>query len=693
MEHAESPHQDQHEFDAEFEWECQGGQVLDKFGKPQDKYFRRDVPLEIHAQFSEEAIEKEVSFGAVKPWLGAIVEPTTGAKADKSAPNTKLSLQYVYGYRAIDSRNNIFYTHKGTEIAYMTAALGIVLNTQNNTQRFFGGGDKSHLQGHDDDITALAIHPTRKYVATGQVGKDPLICVWAADDCTLIAKFRLGKDTRACKCLGFSNDGKYLAAVGDDNDHSIVAWDWEAGSKVAFAKSGTDAILDLNFCSTQNNMFATVGKRGVAFWTIGAGTLTCKKGIFGSQKMTDMYCCEWLSNGKCITGGLNGSVYVWSGNQCTKTIPAHTGLVSTISAIPGGVVTGGKDNVLIVYTEEFKEIRRLKVSALPKALDQNGEGNFVVGLRDGSIVEFVNGSQPKLLMSSHSDGETWGLDICPKTGLIVTTSDDNKIMVWDPKARKCVSTGTINPKAGVKNKILGASTLSAFPPNQCARAVAINPFTGHVAVGVNNGELSVRKSLQDIDTVVAHKTDAKEWIEALQYSPCGKFLAVGSHDNAVYIYDDHYKLISKCKKHSSFITSVDWSLDSKYIQATDGAYEILFFDAHTGHQLTGGATALRDEPWATWTSRIGWPVQGIYPAGVDGSHINGVDRSHSGKLVATGDDWRLLNIARYPCLKGGQPLSYAGHSEHVVRAKFDHEDRNLYSIGGYDRTLIQWQIN
>jgi len=677
--------------DEEFEWECQGGQKLDKFGNAVDKYQKREVPLELHEQY-EEREEKEVEFGAVKPWLGALVAPTNMPHVDKSVPHQQLTMDYVYGYRAIDSRNNIFYTSNPKEIVYMTAALGVVLNTETNTQRFFGGGERSKLQGHDDDITALAIHPSRKYVATGQVGKDPLICVWAASDCSLIAKFRLGKNTRGVKCLGFSNSGKYLAAVGDDNDHTIVTWDWEEGHKIASAVGGTDAILDLNFCSTQDNMFATVGKRGVAFWTIGTSALTSKKGIFGSQKMADMYSCEWLSNGKCITGALNGMVYVWSGTQCVKTVKAHSGVVSTISAIPGGVITGGKDNVVIFWTEEFKEIRRLQVAACPKASDQNGKGNFVVGLRDGSIVEFVNASQPKLVMASHSDGEAWGLAVCPHTGLLISTADDNKIMVWDPKARRCVASSIVNQKAGPKPKTMGASTLSVYSPNQCARAVAINPKTGHIAVGINNGELSIRKSLRELDVVVAHKQDSKEWIEAIEYSPCGKYLAVGSHDNSIYIYDSSYKLVTRCHKHSSFITSVDWSNDSNFIQATDGAYEILFFDAHTGVQQTGGATALRDEAWATWTSRIGWPVQGIYPSGVDGSHINGVERSHSGNLVATGDDWRLVNLMRYPCLKGGKPASYAGHSEHVVRIKFDNEDRYLYSIGGYDRTLIQWKL-
>lgn len=43
--------------------------------------------------------------------------------------------------------------------------------------------------------------------------------------------------------------------------------------------------------------------------------------------------------------------------------------------------------------------------------------------------------------------------------------------------------------------------------------------------------------------------------------------------------------------------------------------------------MTGGATALRDEEWATWTIVIGWPVQGIYPPYTDGTDVNAVDRT------------------------------------------------------------------
>ncbi len=46
---------------------------------------------------------------AVKPWLGAIKEPTDfkPLRFPDEKPNVTLTLEYVYGYRAKDCRNNI----------------------------------------------------------------------------------------------------------------------------------------------------------------------------------------------------------------------------------------------------------------------------------------------------------------------------------------------------------------------------------------------------------------------------------------------------------------------------------------------------------------------------------------------------------------------------------------------------------
>ena len=100
-------------------------------------------------------------------------------------------------------------------------------------------------------------------------------------------------------------------------------------------------------------------------------------------------------------------------------------------------------------------------------------------------------------------------------------------------------------------------------------------------------------------------------------------------------------------------------------------------------------TNTKDLQWASYSSKIGWDVEGIYPSGEDGSHINGVAASQDMKLLATADDFGLVNIYRYPCLSlKHKARSYCGHSEHVVRCIFTPEADRMFTIGGYDKAVI-----
>lgn len=59
------------------------------------------------------------------------------------------------------------------------------------------------------------------------------------------------------------------------------------------------------------------------------------------------------------------------------------------------------------------------------------------------------------------------------------------------------------------------------------------------------------------------------------------------------------------------------------------------------------------------------------------------------KLIATADDFGLLNVYRYPCVSlKHKAHSYCGHSEHVVRALFTPDSNNIFTIGGYDKAVI-----
>ena len=61
-------------------------------------------------------------------------------------------------------------------------------------------------------LYSLALHPDKQLVATGQVGKDPYICVWDSRSCQTVS---IMKDThqRGVTCLAFNNSGTVSFAV------------------------------------------------------------------------------------------------------------------------------------------------------------------------------------------------------------------------------------------------------------------------------------------------------------------------------------------------------------------------------------------------------------------------------------------------------------------------------------------------
>ncbi|MEQ2189755.1 hypothetical protein GOODEAATRI_028553, partial [Goodea atripinnis] len=131
-------------------------------------------------------------------------------------------------------------------------------------------------------------------------------------------------------------------------------------------------------------------------------------------------------------------------------------------------------------------------------------------------------------------------------------------------------------------------------------------------------------------TEVVHIKDRKEVIHELKFSPDSSFLAVGSNDGLVDIYAvaQRFKKVGECSRSTSFITHLDWSVDSRFLQTNDGTGERLFY--------------------------------------------------------------RMPGQVRYS--SGAKFKKYTGHSAHVTNVRWSNDLQWVISTGGADHAVFQWRF-
>jgi WD40 repeat protein len=419
------------------------------------------------------------SFMACKPWIGAIKEPSEHPDEDPSKPDEEYKLEYVFGYRAEDSRNNLYYNADGN-VVYMTAALGIILDKEENTQTFFGGNEvenqaKQHAtdkNNHTNDITSMAVSSDRTIACSGQNGSQPTVFTWDAMTGEKIRRFVLPKGSREVSAIGFSVDAKYIATVDNHNDHHVRVYEAESGDLIFEKKSGNNKVYDLEWSKKEDHYeFSICGSK--LYMVFQPLEDLAKKGIYGGKgKATSHICVTYDDKGTSYSGGSNSRIHCWRNRSLAKTYKVHSGFVGAIKYFDGKIYSGSKDGSIIVSDPNSGEAERtVEVGTVIRAIDFH-DGNLLVGDKDGSIMEINDGDEIKILMKSHNDGEAWGLDLLGD-GRFVTSGDDNKVMVWSIEDRTHVAQAIVSEK-NKKSKKGKASSLTSYAASKCARAVAYN---------------------------------------------------------------------------------------------------------------------------------------------------------------------------------------------------------------------------
>ncbi|KAE9331755.1 Echinoderm microtubule-associated protein-like 6 [Phytophthora fragariae] len=669
-----------------------------------------DADLEAEGRFLPEAFVNDGG-GAqseVKPFVSAMLPPSGDvqepSEANGVAGQRSFELEHVFGLRSHDARQNAVYA-RPKRIVYPTGCVGVSYDRREHRQQFY--------TGHTRPMLCVAASPCGAFVASGEIcaqnfaHERPRIHVWEPATCTRVVELS-AFHSKAVTALSFSTpDGKLLAAVGQDEFHSLAVYRsasgrWFDGALFASSRTTRHAVFFVCFIEDPQSAggcrLVSGGDDHVLFWKMAPPALTARDGIFGARAQRQPVLCGASMGGLVVTGCASGHLYAWEACAVSRVVPAHTGSVYAIHATPSGCATGGRDgHVKLWALTTLTPLADFDVSGLKPAPQDAAvrslcwdvaEGRLLLGTKGAELIELSRLTGDSILVSeSHYDRtvQLQGLAAHPlRPELVVTAGGDHTVRLWHLDKRCVIA----------KTAMDGALQSVAYSPDGKWLAVG---FGGSAESSRNSHKDGAFAVLDGQTLELLHEgRDSKLSALDVTFSPDLTLLALASADHCVYFYStlDDFSLRFKFSKSSGRATRLDFAADSSMARVSSDAFELLFVSTMDGSHITSAASAA-DITWASHKCLFAWAAQGVWDiAGKPDDHVHALAKANTQEMLVAATNQGEIRVYNTPCLsRHTEQHKLHGHSLHVANVAFTCDDSRLVSIGGNDKSLFVWKIS
>lgn len=406
-----------------------------------------------------------------------------------------------------------------------------------------------------------------------------------------------------------------------------------------------------------------------------------------------------------IVGTENGFLHRFFERKIDFSVHAHSAPIRTICSTNTGFASGSEDGIIKLWksslicmqTFDMKESATINQSihTICWCIENN---KILVGTSGNEIWELRTNEGKKSsiynpIVFGHFEDNLSGLSVCPQTDYFATVGHDKSLRIWTLSGNKMVN---------------------YLPLEMSARSCTYSPCGTMIAIGFGCLEKKNAKEFHGKWIIIEIKAlkvifeirDSRKMITEIKWSPDGKYIAVGSWDNNIYLYSVKTStnnqievlLSSVLDQHKSYITHIDFSSNSEYLRTNCGAYELKFFEVETGLHVPA-ASRLKDVEWDSETCILAWAVQGAWSRFNDGVEVEAVDctacqEKLNGSLVVSGDNFGRIKFYRYPCVSQlAMSQSFRGHSGSVSNIRWSDDGRYAISTGREDQAIMIWEVN
>lgn len=556
--------------------------------------------------------------------------------------------------------------------------------------------NQTFLHGHSDRVTAVAVSPSGRFVASGQAthhGFQADIILWDFETRTALRRLRLHKGK--VQDLSFSANDSYLLSLGGPDDNAVVVWDVESGQPIAGSPAANDPAIVVKWFNQGEVQFVTAGAYSLRVWEFDVGNrkirpTDCQLGQLKRTVLSvaiDEY-DEWLycgtASGDVLKVSLRHALFKASGPTKLRFPQGVTAILLTPS---GDIVAGGGNGQLAVLESgTFRVLRKAQVLGGVTTMTLLGDNASILLGTDQSNMYRVSFADltADLLGSCHFQRIN---DVCFAFGYskLFITASVGELRVW--------------------NSATGAELLRVAVPGVECLCTRVSQDGRLILSGWSDGKVRAFTPETGKLKWAIHDAHVKG-VTALALSPDGSRLVTGGVEGLVRVWrvgPESQTMLTSMKEHKNAVTNLTMFKDGNSCASSSADGSSVIWDItrfvrdkamYSSAVVTGTVlhpdesqlvTCTADRKVTFWDASDGTAIRELEVA--ETGEINAIDIDPSGEFFVVGGSDALVRLFSYDqgeCIFVGH-----GHSSSIQKVKFSPDSQYIISVSD-EGAVFKW---